>query len=180
MRAAPSIGAALAGLASRLKPARKGEPLKLQAGVVPMASTIRGLRNNNPGNIDHSPSHWLGQAEVQTDPRFVQFTSMAYGVRALAVTLLTYQRTHGCRTVADFIGRWAPPSENNTAAYVKSVCQVLHVQPADAIDVTRPATMTALCCGIIQHENGLAVSLSSALGQAVRAGVNLALGVPNA
>ena len=34
----------------------------------------RGLRNNNPGNIRHSTSQWLGMSSDQTgDSEFVQF-----------------------------------------------------------------------------------------------------------
>ncbi len=46
----------------------------------------RGIRNNNPGNIDHNPKNkWQGQ--LQHDPkiekRFCRFESPEYGIRAL-------------------------------------------------------------------------------------------------
>lgn len=34
---------------------------------------------------------------------------MAYGYRALIKLLQNYRRVNGCRTIADFINRWAPP-----------------------------------------------------------------------
>ena len=74
----------------------------------------RGLRNNNPGNIDKGRDEWEGQELPGDDPRFCTFTSMAYGCRALIRTLMTYRMKHGLSTVREIINRWAPPVENNT------------------------------------------------------------------
>ena len=85
----------------------------------------RGIRNNNPLNIRHSADQWQGAREVQTDEAFVQFTSMAYGYRAAWKILDTYSRRlkqeRRAYNVRNIIGRWAPPSENNTDAYVRNV-----------------------------------------------------------
>lgn len=67
----------------------------------------RGLRNNNPGNIRTTKDRWQGLRPQQTDPAFFQFTEMRYGYRALIITLQNYRHKHGCRTIADFIRRWA-------------------------------------------------------------------------
>ena len=89
-------------------------------------NTTRGIRNNNPLNIRHSPSRWQGMAEKQTDPCFVQFRSMAYGYRAACKLLQTYWqrfRKEGKPfTVRTIISRWAPPEDNNdTEHYIHSV-----------------------------------------------------------
>ena len=42
----------------------------------------RGFRNNNPLNIRHGVSRWVGRAKEQNDPDFVTFTSMPMGYRA--------------------------------------------------------------------------------------------------
>ena len=89
-------------------------------------NTTRGIRNNNPLNIRHSPSRWQGMAVEQTDPSFVQFRSMAYGYRAACKVLQTYYqrfRTEGKPfTVRTIISRWAPPEDNNdTESYIRSV-----------------------------------------------------------
>lgn len=164
----------IARLTSWARPARKGVP-----ATYPTNWDTRGLRNNNPGNIEHSPATWQGQSEQQTDPRFVQFDDMAHGVRALAVTLRTYAVRHGCRTVSDYISRWAPPSENNTAAYVKAVAAALWVAPTDPIDTASWSTMRELCLAISSHENGIGTRelvqwLDFAAG--LNEGVTLALG----
>ena len=85
----------------------------------------RGLRNNNPLNIRHSADRWQGAREEQTDKSFVQFESMAYGYRAAWKTLQTYyNRLCGQGqpfNVQHIISRWAPPEENDTAAYIRFV-----------------------------------------------------------
>lgn len=82
----------------------------------------RGVRNNNPGNIDRTNTIWLGEdrsaAALASEKRFCVFETPQASFRALAKTLLTYQRKHGLRTVRDMISRWAPSVENNTEAYI--------------------------------------------------------------
>ena len=68
----------------------------------------RGLRNNNPGNIRLSRTVWQGEIRPSRDRSFCQFRTMAYGYRALIKLLQNYRRNNGCRTIADFINRWAP------------------------------------------------------------------------
>lgn len=88
----------------------------------------RGLKNNNPLNIRHSSDQWQGAATTQTDKSFVQFESMAYGYRAAWKTLDTYnlrfRREHKPYNVRNIIARWAPPTENDTEAYVKAVVKL--------------------------------------------------------
>ena len=97
--------------------------------------TPRGLRNNNPGNIRLTKTVWAGQIIPGTDRSFCQFQTMAYGYRAMLMTLRNYRRKHGCQTVADFIRRWAPPVENDTAAYIRSVCRTLQVHDSYIPDI---------------------------------------------
>ena len=86
---------------------------------------MRGLRNNNPLNIRRSTDRWDGAAETQTDKDFVQFQNMAYGYRAAWRILNTYYKKLKERkkhfTVENIIHRWAPPTENDTKAYIRTV-----------------------------------------------------------
>ena len=86
---------------------------------------MRGLRNNNPLNIRHSKDQWEGATETQTDKSFVQFKTMAYGYRAAWRTLHTYYKRLRDRkkhfTVENIISRWAPPTENDTKQYIRTV-----------------------------------------------------------
>lgn len=92
----------------------------------------RGLRNNNPGNIRRNyANNWRGLASVQSDTQFCQFISIEYGIRALYKLLCTYYNKYGCRSVYDFISRYAPPSENSTTQYVKFVADFIGISPFD-------------------------------------------------
>ena len=89
---------------------------------------MRGIRNNNPLNIRHSADRWQGARKEQTDPSFVQFKTMAYGYRAAWRTLQTYYERFCMQskpfTVRNIIERWAPPSENDTEAYIRTVLRL--------------------------------------------------------
>lgn len=112
----------------------------------------RGIRNNNPGNIRHSATHWHGMAAEQTDTNFVQFISPEYGIRALSKLLDTYANKYGINTVRGLIERYAPASENDTGSYAQAVADALDITPDTVINLlTRKA---ALVQAIVEHENG--------------------------
>lgn len=115
----------------------------------------RGLRNNNPGNLRRSKDQWQGLRAEQTDPDFFQFEAMKWGYRALIRTLQNYRRKHSCQTVADFIRRWAPETENHTTAYITAVCRKMQVPTAFVPDVDEQGTMCALAAAISEVENGV-------------------------
>jgi hypothetical protein len=121
--------------------------------LVPFMSA-RGIRNNNPGNI-RKGNDWLGERTAQTDAAFEEFATPEYGIRALGKVLLGYQDKYGLRTVRAIISRWAPPTENNTSAYVSSVAAAMGVGADTPISLrVQPALLTALVVAIIKHENG--------------------------
>ena len=72
----------------------------------------RGLRNNNPANIRHSSSRWIGLSDVQTDKEFCQFDDLKFGIRAFLVLCRTYYKKYGIRTIPQFLNRFAPLSSN--------------------------------------------------------------------
>lgn len=113
---------------------------------------MRGIRNNNPGNIRHGGTKWQGMSAEQTDAAFVQFDTPEAGIRALAVLLNTYATKYGLNTVRGIINRYAPTSENNTAAYIIAVSDALRVFPDQPISVK--ARQSELIQAIIKHENG--------------------------
>lgn len=123
-----------------------------------MTKTLpRGIRNNNPGNIDYSDyNKWVGKLPRDTDiePRFERFDSPVNGIRALALLIQTYQDRYGLRTVRAIIGKWAPENENKTSAYVAAVAASLRVDPDADIDVQDYRTARPLVLAIIRHENG--------------------------
>lgn len=115
----------------------------------------RGVRNHNPGNIRWGDP-WQGLVPVneRTDKSFCQFISPAYGIRAMARTLITYQDKHQLRTIKDVITRWAPPSENNTQAYIDSVSRAMARGATEILDLHTYDALRPLLNAIIYHENG--------------------------
>jgi len=129
-------------------------------------STPRGVRNNNPGNIDFNPRNaWQGQLglEVGVDkPRFARFDHPENGIRALGKLLINYRGKDGLPgvggkgidTVLETINRWAPSTENDTQAYAAAVAKRIGVRTADPINIKDSATLRGMVVSIIIHENG--------------------------
>ncbi|WP_421552286.1 structural protein P5 [Pseudomonas yamanorum] len=127
-------------------------------------TTPRGVRNNNPGNIDYNPRNaWQGQLGLEVgvpSPRFARFDTPENGIRALGKLLINYRGKDGTPgvggpgidTVRETITRWAPGNENNTEAYIAAVARRLGVNANDVIDVRKPATLGVMVASIIGHE----------------------------
>jgi hypothetical protein len=134
----------------------------------------KGQRNNNPGNIKYGPgvAKLKGLAEPPSDGTMCRFTSMAMGVRAIAVVLETYYDRHGLITVRQLIRRWAPPGvdANPESTYIAFVAKRLGVEPDDQINLHDRATMEGLVRSIITFENGGPVATDQQIAQ----GINLA------
>lgn len=81
-------------------------------------------------------------------------------IRALAVTLITYHDKRRAKdgssidTIREVIERWAPPNENDTAAYIREVAKAVGVTPDMVIDLHDYDTLRPLVEAIIRHENG--------------------------
>lgn len=128
-------------------------------GVVVTGYTQRGYRNNNPGNLRwDGRTQWQGMTGHDADG-FIIFSSMEYGFRAMARVIVNYQK-RGLTTVRQIITTWAPPSENDTAAYVNAVADQLGVGPDEHISVGY--YMPDLLAAIAKHENGWLIPTASA------------------
>jgi len=122
--------------------------------------TIRAVRNNNPGNIRvgikwHGlmpPEHMTPEQAAET--QFCVFATPADGFRAMAAVLLNYKKLHAITNLRAVIARWAPPSENNTGAYLTDVCSRMHMGPDDPFPFGTPSSVMALCKAIATHEAG--------------------------
>lgn len=100
----------------------------------------RGVDNCNPGNIRRSRVRYRGEVHPSRDPDFKQFESMEWGYRAMFVLLDTYHRRYGLDTVRGMIARYAPSVENDTARYVRTVCEMTGTGPVPISSLLRP------CC----------------------------------
>ncbi|MFP9228790.1 hypothetical protein [Pectobacterium cacticida] len=154
---------------------RNGEPSDSGGGIrVPTTKGegARGLKNNNPGNIEFSDKNsWDGQ--TGHDGRFVQFATPEHGIRALGKNLLSYSR-QGYQTIDQIINRWAPPSENDTAAYIAAVSKAMGIPANTPIDLTDPATLARMTTAITQHENNGNMPYTQ---EQVNSGIQAALGI---
>lgn len=116
--------------------------------------SVRGLRNNNPGNIRKSNERYQGEVRPSLDPAFKQFISMAYGYRALMRVLKTYYNKYGLRSVRGMINRWAPKNENDTNGYISFVAGRMGIDADKTLEWDKP-TLTAMAAAISRMENGV-------------------------
>lgn len=149
-----------------------------QKPFAPSGDAPRGIRNNNPGNLERSGVRWQGEVDGN-DMRFETFATPEAGIRALARNLVTYHERHGLTTVESIINRWAPPGENQTGAYVRAVAEAMGVSPDSPLNLRDVGTLSRLTTAIIHQENGQQPYST----EQIRSGVDLALSnqqLPNA
>ena len=95
--------------------------------------TPRGIRNNNPLNI-RKGNNWQGERHPQTDRAFEEFVSIEMGLRAGFIIIRNYfKKRAAVNTITTIISRWAPPSENNTAAYIREVSRRSGIDPNEPL-----------------------------------------------
>ena len=119
-----------------------------------MNTEPRGIRNNNPGNIKYNGINWMGLSIPPSDGVFCVFTEHKYGLRALAKLLKNYNRHYGIRTINSIIKRFAPASENQTDAYIKSVAISTGYDSHAQLNLEDQDVLVKLMKAIIKHENG--------------------------
>lgn len=74
----------------------------------------------NPWNIRYNKyNHWRGQ--MGEHKGFVVFASQMFAYRAFIILMESYHKL-GFTTVCQIIRRFAPPTENDTDAYIGFVC----------------------------------------------------------
>jgi hypothetical protein len=117
------------------------------------ANEPRGLRNNNPGNIESGRFAATVQGFQGSDGRFAQYATPEQGIQA-ADKLLTSYAGRGLNTVNGIVNRWAPPTENNTGAYVAQVAKELGVDPNQPLDMNNWEVRQKLIAAKIRVENG--------------------------
>ena len=108
-----------------------------------LSSAPRGIRNNNPGNLIFTKIDWTGKLpkEQNKDRRFEMFIAPEYGIEK------------GKNTVPALITEYAPRFENNTDAYIQTVCKDLKVSTTAKLLPTKN-TLRLLVHSISKVENG--------------------------
>lgn len=136
----------------------------------PHASTkkTRAERNFNPGNLNYA-----GQAgaslEAGSNARFAKFNSEEEGIAALVRQLRLYQQ-RGIDTIGEIVKKYAPPSENDTQAYVANMARWTGLSADEKLNFNDTETVRRMVEGISRKE-GRYTPLTE--GQ-IMSGINLA------
>ncbi|MHB8272977.1 hypothetical protein, partial [Bradyrhizobium sp.] len=122
--------------------------------AIDKAMAPRGIRNNNPLNIEAGDFTKSQPGFAGSDGRFAKFETPEHGLAAASALLDSYGRK-GINTVAGIVNRWAPPSDgNNTMAYAADVAGKLGIDPNAPVP---PEKRGQLIAAMAQHENGVPV-----------------------
>jgi hypothetical protein len=123
------------------------------SGTITADSSLpRGLRNNNPLNIEDGQFARSQPGYAGSDGRFAKFEAPEHGLAAANTLIDSYQRNHGLNTISGIVSRWAPSSDgNDTRAYAANVARQMGIGPNDPIP---PEMRPRLIAAMAQHENG--------------------------
>ena len=135
----------IAGLMSNVLPMKEGGVIKAQDGG-PL-----GFRLNNVGNIRPGAGFY---GETGSDSGYASFKDQESGLRALSRLINTYSDSYGIDNVRDFVGRYAPRSDNPKSFdnYVSYLSNQLGVEPDESFDLT--GRRSELIPAIIGFEQG--------------------------
>lgn len=134
--------------------------VRLADGSVVRQAGARNWRNNNPGNIEYG-SFARSYGAIGTDGRFAVFPSYQAG-RAAKEALLFNSNGYSGMTISQAINRYAPPSENNTSAYINSVSSAVGVS-ADTLMSTLNAQQRTAMLDAMQRVEGFAVGTTTSV-----------------
>jgi hypothetical protein len=112
----------------------------------------RGLKDNNPGDLT-PPDSGAWNGTVGMDGPFTIFSDTVLGLRALGMDIANNVTIDGNNTITLLITKYAPPAENDTAAYISSVAGDTGLDPDAEIPQTQ-AALASLMRAIINHELG--------------------------
>jgi hypothetical protein len=110
----------------------------------------RGIRTKNPLLINYVPGQ---EGAVGSDGRFGIYGSMEQGIASAERQLLRYQ-DRGLDTLEKIINKWAPPSENDTPAYIADVSRRSGIDPHEQIDFRNRQQAVAVIASMARHETG--------------------------
>ncbi len=115
--------------------------------------TAPGIARNNPGNLEYRGQEGAVRAGGgPEDRRFAAFRTPEDGLLAMARQLeLDFSR--GRTTIEALIAKYAPPEENDTAAYINDVASKMNLRGRSTLNLQDPAVLSSLMNAMILHEN---------------------------
>ncbi len=144
-------------------------------------SAPRGIRNNNPGNLNYANQSGATM-EGGEGGRFAVFESMQHGIAALYKQLQLYFK-RGINTLSSIVKTYAPASDNNNVdAYISALTKATGKGANEVLDSGDTATIARLMKGIVDHENGKGYISSSDImgGIQLGAGSSASRNMPSA
>jgi len=150
-----------------------------------MSDLPRGIRNNNPGNLQtpswaHEVPGVVGLESMGKKSRFMTFTRPEYGIMAMDTWLDKNPRRNTPYSIVD---KYAPAFENNVGAYAGRIAKDLGIGINDQIPGD-PDTRARVIDSMIAHENyrnpyGIGgVRLALGMDKVAPGGMDIAEGEP--
>jgi len=143
-------------LKEKVKPVAShvSDALKSVAPTPGDSSQPRGIRNNNPGNINYGEfARSQGSTGAEAAGRFAVFQTAQDGLNALGALLRSYA-ARGIDTIRSIISKYAPAGENNTEGYIANVAKRLGFGSDAHLNLSDPRLLAGLEQAIVQFENG--------------------------
>ncbi len=136
----------------------------MKAGGISIGSAPRGVRANNPLNIEsNANNNWVGKVSPSVDSRFETFRAPEYGFRAGAILLRdSYQGRYGLETIEEIIYKFAPSHENDSDNYASFVASQLGINANEPINLSSDATLAKMLHAMSVMEVGRYYSLEQA------------------
>ena len=150
---AGTLGSGPAGATASTDSTAPSDTTAVAPAATADASQPRGIRNNNPLNIEDGQFARGQPGYAGSDGRFAKFETPEHGVSAANSLLSSYQTNQGLNTINGIVGRWAPSTDgNNTKAYASHVAAQMGMGPDDP---SPPAMRPQLIAAMAAHENGV-------------------------
>jgi len=148
-----------AALNKQMELAKFNQGLQQQTGANILDSMgMPGTQGGAPqgGQAAPDPNNLGNLRPVGSNTGFQSFPTPQAGANAMSGNLGSYVQQNPNMTVAQAINKWAPPSENNTGAYVKNLSEDTGINPGMPLgDVMKdPAQAARLMEGITKIEKG--------------------------
>jgi hypothetical protein len=135
-----------------------GAPAARRSSGMITQSLPGDIRFNNPGNL-RVPGSATG---------FQRFATAQEGLNAMARQIGLYANRDNLRTISSIVGKYAPPNENDTSAYIADVSKRTGFAPDQQLDVNDPKVMAPLLSAMVRHEQGRQPFSDQQLAQAAQ------------
>ncbi len=142
----------------------------------PEAEKKRGIRNNNPGNLNFANQAGATK-ESGPNGRFAVFGTMAEGIAALYRQLQIYFK-RGINTISSIVKTYAPSADgNNVSAYMSYLSKAMGKGINEVISGTDMDAVTRLMKGIANYENGAEYFTEKDMFRGIRVGSTVTSGM---